>query len=232
MNEPVFLITGASTGIGAATARRALASGYRLVLVARDLARLTELRNSLGESERVMPLACDVQDWNGQAQMVEEALARFGRLDVVFGNAGQFDTGCFLGDGTNQDAWRSMVLTNVFGVAATIRLTLPSLVNSAGHLVLTGSVVGAKATIPAGLYPATKAAVAAIAATVRAELRSTGVRVTVVEPGMVDTPLWPWRPEAPLLDPDDVARAVLWAVQQPATVDVNEILLRPVGQAV
>src|SRR6202011_445705 len=105
MNEPVFLITGASTGIGAATARRALASGYRLVLVARDLARLTELSNSLGESERVMPLACDVQDWNGQAQMVEQALARFGRLDVAFGNAGQqpvsnFDTGCFLGDGT------------------------------------------------------------------------------------------------------------------------------------
>lgn len=178
-----------------------------------------------------MSVVCDVQDWNGQARVVSEALARFGQLDVVFANAGQFDTGCFLGDGTNLDAWSSMVLTNVFGLAATIRLTLPSLVAAAGHLVLTGSVVGAKATIPAGLYPATKA-VAAIGATVRAELRSTGVRVTLVEPGMVDTPLWPWRPEAPMLDPDDVARAVLWAVQQPATVDVNEILLRPVGQAV
>jgi serine 3-dehydrogenase len=232
MNEQVFLITGASTGIGAATARRAFASGYRLVLVARDLARLTELSSSLGEPERVMPLACDVRDWDGQGQMLDQALARFGRLDVVFANAGQFDTGCFLGDGTNQDAWHSMVLTNVFGLAATIRLTLPSLVDTAGHLVLTGSVVGAKATIPAGLYPATKAAVAAIGATVRAELRSTGVRVTMVEPGMVDTPLWPRRPEAPLLDPDDVARAVLWAVQQPAHVDVNEILLRPIGQAI
>lgn len=139
--------------------------------------------------------------------------------------------GTFRGKATGPNGWREMVLTNVFGVVATSRLTLEALASSRGHLVLTGSVVG-RVTVPAGLYPATKAAVASMAATIRAEALGTGVRVTLVEPGMVNTPLWARRPEAPLLEADDIARAVLYAVQQPAHVDVNEIVVRPVGQLV
>jgi NADP-dependent 3-hydroxy acid dehydrogenase YdfG len=227
MPEGVFLITGASSGIGAATARRAAEAGYRLVIAARSRDRLVQLAEELGGEERALPIECDVTEWGQQQSMVERALDRFGRLDVAFANAGFGATRSFLA--SDPDHWRSMVLTNVYGAALTIRATLPALKESRGHLLLTGSVAGRRA-LPGSLYSATKWAVTGMAESARQELNDTGVRVTLVEPGIVDTPFFSERPTT-ALEPDDVARAVMFVVSQPPHVDVNEILVRSTAQS-
>ena len=226
MSDPVFLITGASSGIGAATARQAAAAGYRLVLAARSTDRLTDLAGELGGDERAIAVTCDVTEWDQQEALVQRALDSFGRLDVAFANAGFGAARGFLKESPEQ--WRSMVLTNVYGAALTIRATLPALKESRGHLLLTGSVAGRRA-LPGSLYSATKWAVTAMGESARQELNGTGVRVTLVEPGMVDTPFFD-NPVSNALTPDDIARAVMFAVSQPAHVDVNEILVRPTAQ--
>ncbi|ONI91098.1 short-chain dehydrogenase [Saccharothrix sp. ALI-22-I] len=231
MSDPVFLITGASRGIGAATARLAAESGYRLVLVARDQRRLADLATRLGAPDRTLPISCDVTDWEQLGGLVTRVQDTWGRLDVVFANAGASVVTSFLGNhGAPPDQWRDMVLANVYGPALTARAALPALVASGGHLVLTGSAAG-RGVRPGSLYSATKWAVTGLAQSIRAECVGTGVRVTLVQPGLVDTGgIPPERSHDPKLDPADIARAVLYAVSQPTTVDVNEILVRPVGQ--
>jgi NADP-dependent 3-hydroxy acid dehydrogenase YdfG len=129
--------------------------------------------------------------------------------------------------------WREMVLTNVLGAAYTIRAALPAIRDTAaqGHILLTSSVAGRR-NLPGSLYSATKHAVTAMAENLRLELRAAGdrIRVTSVEPGMTDTPFFDNRPQD-ALEADDIARAVLYAVQEPTRVDVNEILIRPTSQA-
>jgi NADP-dependent 3-hydroxy acid dehydrogenase YdfG len=225
--DRVFLITGASSGIGAATARLAAEAGYRLVLAARSLAKLEALAEELGGPERAVPVRCDVTEWADQQDAVAAALGTYGRLDVAFANAGFGAGRSFLG--SDPEHWRAMVLTNVYGAALTVRATLPALKESRGHLLLTGSVAGRRA-VAGSLYSCTKWAVTAMGEAVRQELDGTGVRVTLIEPGMVDTPFFDGRvPDA--LEADDVARAVLFAVGQPPRVDVNEILVRPTAQS-
>jgi NADP-dependent 3-hydroxy acid dehydrogenase YdfG len=227
MADPVFLITGASSGIGEATARRAAEAGYRLVLAARRLEKLEALAEELGGAQRALAVRCDVTEWPEQEAMVETALDRLGRLDVAFANAGFGAGRSFLA--STPEHWREMVLTNVYGAALTIRATIPALKESKGHLLLTGSVAGRRA-LPGSLYSCTKWAVTAMGEAARLELDGTGVRVTLIEPGMVDTPFFD-NPVTDALEPDDVARAVLYAVSQPPHVDVNEILIRPTAQS-
>jgi NADP-dependent 3-hydroxy acid dehydrogenase YdfG len=220
-----MLITGASSGIGAATARAAAGAGWRVVLAARSLDRLESIASDLGDA--ALPLRCDVTEWEQQEAMVAAALERFGRIDCAFANAGFGAARGFLEE--SPEHWRSMVLTNVYGAALTIRATLPSLKESRGHLVLTGSVAGRRA-LPGSLYSATKWAVTAMGESARQELNDTGVRVTVVEPGMVDTPFFSRGAGEGALKAEDVARAVMYALEQPPHVDVNEILIRPTAQ--
>lgn len=156
--------------------------------------------------------------------MVEQALERFGRLDAVFANAGRGGSpGGF--SGADHEAWREMILTNVYGVGLTLQATLPALRRSRGQVLLTGSAAG-RATIPGSMYSATKWAVTGIGYNLREELRGSGIRVTLLEPGMVDTPFFDEPPEYALED-RDIANAVIYALGQPAHVDVNEILIRP-----
>jgi NADP-dependent 3-hydroxy acid dehydrogenase YdfG len=227
MSDRVFLITGASSGIGAATAREAAAAGYRLVLAARSAEKLGRLAAELGGPERALAVECDVCEWEQQEAMVMAALEAYGQLDVAFANAGFGAKRGFLEDAPEH--WRSMVLTNVYGAALTIRAALPALKQSRGQLLLTGSVAGRRA-LPGSLYSATKWAVTAMGEAARQELNGTGVRVTLIEPGMVDTPFFSTAPRIEALRPEDVARAVMFAVAQPAHVDVNEILVRPTAQ--
>jgi NADP-dependent 3-hydroxy acid dehydrogenase YdfG len=152
---------------------------------------------------------------------------KFGQLDVVFANAG-FGAGRGFLESTIEH-WRAMVLTNVYGVALTIRATLPAVRESGGHVLLTGSVAGRRA-LPGSLYSATKWAVTAMGEALRQEVDGSGVRVTLIEPGMVDTPFFDNRPQGALAA-DDVARAVMFAISQPPHVDVNEILVRPTAQS-
>ena len=225
-DDKVFLITGASTGIGAATARHAAQAGYRLVLAARSLEKLEALADELGGEERALAVRCDVTEWDDQEALVATTLERFGRLDVVFANAGFGATRGFLGD--TPEHWRAMVLTNVLGAAYTVRATLPALKETKGHILLTGSVAGRRA-ISGSLYSSTKWAISGMGESLRQDVNGTGIRVTLVEPGQVNTPFFD-NPSEGRLEPDDIARAVMFAVAQPPHVDVNEILIRPTAQ--
>jgi NADP-dependent 3-hydroxy acid dehydrogenase YdfG len=225
--DPVFLITGASSGIGEATARHAAEAGYRLVLASRSEEKLGTLAGELGGPERAIAIRCDVTEWTDQEALAAAALDDFGQIDVVFANAGFGAPRGFLE--STVEHWREMVLTNVYGAALTIRATLNALKESRGHLLLTGSVAGRRA-LPGSLYSCTKWAVTAMGESARLELDGTGVRVSLIEPGMTDTPFFDNRPSA-ALEPDDIARAVMFAVSQPPHVDVNEILVRPTAQS-
>ena len=228
MPDPVFLITGASSGIGAATARRATQAGYRVVLAARSPDKLEALAAELGGPERALAVACDVTEWDQQQAMVRAALDAFGRLDVVFANAGFGARRGFLEE--SPEFWKSMVLTNVYGAALTIRASIEQLRAARGHLLLTGSVAG-RVALPGSLYSCTKWAVTAMAQAARQELDdSSGVRVTLIEPGMVATPFFENDVSAWALPADAVADAVMYAVSRPNTVDVSDIMVRPILQ--
>jgi NADP-dependent 3-hydroxy acid dehydrogenase YdfG len=224
--DRVFLITGASSGIGAATARQAALAGWRLVLAARSQEKLDALADELGGGERALAVRCDVTDWDAQQRLAALALETYGQIDAVFANAGFGGARGFLAD--TPENWREMVLTNVYGAALTLRATIPALKRSRGHLLLTSSVAGRRA-LPGSFYSCTKHAVTAMGEAARQDLNGTGVRVTLIEPGVVDTPFFERRPSAALLD-DDIARAVMYALAQPPHVDVNEILIRPTAQ--
>jgi NADP-dependent 3-hydroxy acid dehydrogenase YdfG len=225
-SSKVMLITGASTGIGAATARLLAEHGWRLALAARSIDRLDALAAELGGPARALAVACDVGEWSQQEAMVAATLDHFGQLDAVMANAGFGAKRGFLEE--TPELWREMVLTNVLGAAYTIRASIPALSASRGHLVLTSSVAGRRA-LKGSLYSATKFAVTAMGEAARQDLHGTGVRVTVIEPGMTDTPFFDDRP-ADALESADIARAVDYAVSQPPHVDVNEILIRPTAQ--
>jgi NADP-dependent 3-hydroxy acid dehydrogenase YdfG len=197
----VFLITGASSGIGETTARHAAAAGYRVVLAARSTEKLEALASELDG----LAVTCDVTEWADQEALVERTLAEYGRIDVAFANAGFGGKRGFKAD--TPEFWRAMVLTNVYGAALTIRACMDALVETKGHLILTSSLAGRR-SLPGSLYSATKFAVTSMGESARLELNGTGVRVTLIEPGMVDTPFF----------------------SQPPHVDVNEILVRPTNQ--
>lgn len=231
--DPVLLITGASSGIGAATARAA-AGRYRLVLAARRQEELERLVEELGGAERAVAVRCDVTEWDQVEAMAAAALDAFGRIDAVFANAGFGATRGFLEE--SPEHWRSMVLTNVYGVALTIRATLPHLLERGdGHFLITSSVAGRRA-LPGSLYSATKWAATAIGEALRAELRQMHdnhkIRVTLIEPGMTDTPFFDNRPGEWALRDEDIANAVIYALEQREGVDVNEILIRPTSQPI
>ena len=225
-SDRVFLITGASSGIGAATARHAVAEGWRVVLAARSQEPLQALAQELGGPEHALAVSCDVSDWEAQRRLVERAISEFGQIDAVFANAGFGGPRGFLED--TPEHWREMVLTNVYGAALTLRATIPALTKSRGHLLLTSSVAGRRA-LPGSMYSCTKHAVTAMGEAARKDLHGSGIRVTLIEPGMVDTPFFD-QPQEDALEGDDIARAVMFAVSQPAHVNVNEILVRPTAQ--
>jgi NADP-dependent 3-hydroxy acid dehydrogenase YdfG len=231
-DDPVLLVTGASSGIGAASARAAANAGYRVVLGARSEDKLAALAQELGGDERALAVRCDVTEWADNEALASATIEAFGGFDAVFANAGFGATRGFLEESPEQ--WRSMVLTNVLGAAYTIRATLPHLLErDRGHYLITSSVAGRR-TLPGSLYSATKHAATAIGESLRAELRTMhdnhSIKVTLVEPGMVDTPFFDDRPQNALHD-EDIARLVVFALSQPDHVDLNEILVRPTTQA-
>jgi NADP-dependent 3-hydroxy acid dehydrogenase YdfG len=227
-DEPVLVITGASTGIGAATARRAAEFDYRVVLAARSRDRLEVLRDELGGDERALALRCDVTSWDDQQELVRTTLDRFGRLDAFFANAGFGAQRGFLEESVEH--WKSMINTNILGAALSIRASLGHFKRQGrGHLILTSSIAGRRA-LPGSLYSATKFAVTAMGEALRQEIADTDIKMTLIEPGMVDTPFFENRPSG-ALEADDIARAVMFALTQPPHVDVNEILVRPIHQA-
>jgi NADP-dependent 3-hydroxy acid dehydrogenase YdfG len=232
-SAPVLVITGASSGIGEATARAAAGAGWRLVLAARRRDRLQALIDELGGPAVAIAARCDVTDWAEVERLPGLTLDSFGRLDAVFANAGVTAKRGFLEGSVEQ--WRSMVLTNVLGVAHTVRATLPHLLRrGVGHFVLNASAAGRR-TVPGSLYGATKAAVVAMGEALRAELhqlhKNRAIRVTLLEPGATRTEMvageqLPFR----AMEAEDIAAAVLFALSRPDHVDVNELLVRATEQ--
>ncbi|MFJ3189694.1 SDR family oxidoreductase [Streptomyces halstedii] len=233
MNEPsTTLITGGGSGIGAATARRLLDRDERVAVTGRGADRLRAFAEELGNPEALLTLTGDASDPATVQAAVDATVKRFGRLDAVVANAGTatHDT---LAEG-DPEGWREMVLTNVLGPALLIRAALPALKATRGRIVLVGSVAGFVHT-PGNLYGATKWAVTGLAENTRRMVTGDGVGVTLIAPGRVETPFWDGLgalPDGLLLTADQVADSLVWALGQPEGVDVNNVIIRPVGQPV
>lgn len=222
----ILLITGASTGIGAATARQAVADGWKVSLAARSLDKLEALVAELGEAE-AFAFQADVTEFDQVEALVAATVEHFGKIDAVFANAGFGASRGFTNE--TPEHWRDMVLTNVLGPALTIRATMPQILENKGHFVLTGSIAGTRA-LPGSLYSSTKFAVHGMAESLRQELNGSGARTTLIAPGMVDTPFFDNGAGPDALVADDIARSVIFALSQPANVDVNFMLVRPTAQ--
>lgn len=233
MNDsPVTLITGGSSGIGAAAARQLWDLGHRVAVTGRDRDRLDRFAKDLGRPADLLTLAGDAADYDAVRSAVEATVTTFGRLDAVVANAG-FATHDGLADG-DPAGWREMVLTNVLGPALLIRAALPALKGSRGRIVLVGSIAGLMHT-PGNLYGATKWAVTGLAENTRLLVTGDGIGVTLISPGAVETnffdPIGGPPDDRPggYLTADQLAASIVWAISQPPGVDVNTVTVRPVG---
>jgi NADP-dependent 3-hydroxy acid dehydrogenase YdfG len=225
----VALVTGASSGIGAAIAEAFVGAGMRVVLGARRLDRLEALAAKLGGDDVARAVQLDVTDWASCQHAVSVATDAFGRLDTLVANAGFGAPRGWLE--SDPDHWRDMILTNVYGAAITIRAALPALQESKGDVLVMSSVAGRR-VLPGSLYSVTKHAATAMAEAVRLEVADQGVRVTSIEPGMVDTPFFDdGVPEWSLRD-EDIADAALFAVSRNPRVTLTTVTVRPSAQVV
>lgn len=217
-----LFITGASSGIGAATARAAVSAGWTVALLARSADKLTDLAAELGDAALVTP--GDATDIDALSAAVSAAEDRFGGIDAAFANAGRGldKPGTVEGD---LDDIRGMIDLNIMGVVLTARAVLPALRKRKGTLVLTGSAAGRR-HIPGSIYGATKWFVHGYAGNMAEEMRAWGGRCGVVAPGMVDTAFFD--DGAPgKLQAQDVAGAVMQIIDAPPRAAIREIYLMP-----
>ncbi|RPE38732.1 NADP-dependent 3-hydroxy acid dehydrogenase YdfG [Streptomyces sp. Ag109_O5-1] len=229
-DSPVALITGGGSGIGAAVARQLLDAGHRVAVTGRGAARLRAFAEELGEPDNLLTIVGDAAEYEDVRSAVDSTLKAYGRLDTVVANAG-FATHDTVAEG-DPTGWAEMVLTNVLGPALLIRASADALKESRGRIVLVGSVAGFVNT-PGNLYGATKWAVTGLAENTRRQVTEFGIGVTLVAPGRVETPFWDGNGSLPpgrLLTADQIADSVVWAIRQPAGVDVNTVVVRPLGQ--
>jgi NADP-dependent 3-hydroxy acid dehydrogenase YdfG len=230
-NSPVTLITGGSSGVGAAAARQLLDQGHRVTITGRNPDRLDAFAKELDLPDRLLTHAGDAADLDAVRAAVGATVERFGRLDNVVANAG-YATHDELSS-EHPEGWREMVLTNVLGPALLINVALPALRETRGRIVLVGSVVGFINT-PGNIYGATKWAVTGLAENTRLMVTADGIGVTLVAPGRTDSAFWDGvggPPDGSLLTPGQVAESIVWAIGQPSGVDVNTLVVRPVGMA-
>ncbi|GAB3144461.1 SDR family oxidoreductase [Micromonospora sonneratiae] len=204
--------------------------GHRVAVTGRDRARLRRFAESLAEPAGLLTLPGDAADYAAVESAVESTVKEFGRLDNVVANAG-FATRDDLATG-DPAQWREMVLTNVLGPALLIRAALPALKETRGRIILVGSVAGFISS-PGNVYGATKWAVTGLAENTRRMVTGDGVGVTLIAPGRVETPFWDdlgGLPDCQLLTADHLADSITWAINQPSGVDVNTVIVRPIGQ--
>ena len=232
------VVTGASSGIGEATARQLADSGCNIVLAARREDRLERLAVELGE--KVLPVSTDIADPADCAALVARTIERFGGLDILVNNAGLGFYGS-IAEGDPED-WRTMFDVNVLGVLYVTRAAVRHMLeNESGSVVFVSSIAGRRIPTPeATVYAATKHAVNAIAEGLRMDLTDKGIRSITVEPGLVRTE-FPEGPDSSAeefyaskgytpLEAEDIANAVLYALEQPDRVSINEVLVRSTEQ--
>lgn len=232
-DSPVTLITGGGSGIGAAAARQLLARGGRVAVTGRRADRLRRFAEDAGDPAELLTLPGDASDHEAVDDAVQATLTAFGRLDAVVANAG-FATHDDLGSG-DPAGWRDMVLTNVLGPALLIRSSLAALRETRGRIVIVGSVAGFIYG-PGNIYGITKWAMTGLAENTRRMVTGDGIGVTLVAPGRTDSAFWDGRGGAPegmeMMTSDQVAESIVWALNQPEGVDVNTVVMRPIGQPV
>jgi NADP-dependent 3-hydroxy acid dehydrogenase YdfG len=240
----VAAVTGASSGIGEATALALARAGAVVAIGARRtdrLAALAEQIEAAGGGALVLPV--DVADEESANSFVTEAHSNLGGLDILVNNAGVMLLGPV--EGAPTDQWRTMVNVNLLGLLYCTHAALPLMREAgSGHIVNISSVAGRSANAGSAVYNLTKFGVGAFSEALRQEVSGAGIRTTVIEPGFVDTELQghnehpavregieQMRQSLPeVLQADDIAAAILYAVSQPQRVDVNEVLIRPTGQ--
>lgn len=221
--EKIVLITGASSGIGEATAKTLVNNGHKVILTARREDKLTELVKSLG-SNNALGVAADATDFTALENVVTKGIEKFGRLDVAFANAGMgvSTAGTEKGD---PDEWSTMIDINIKALLWTAKLTLPHLRQNKGHFILTSSAAGRK-PICGSIYGATKWFAYGFGQNLAEEMSDWNGRCTTIAPGMVNTPFFDdAKPDK--LDPQDVADAVLFAIEANQRNSVREIYLMP-----
>jgi NADP-dependent 3-hydroxy acid dehydrogenase YdfG len=235
---PVGIITGAAGGIGAATACEFAALGARLVLGSLPDDDLDSVARSVRDAGgEAVPVAVDVREEEQVGELPRVALERFGRIDFLVANAGVADQSSTVGGEPHR--WRRVIETNLLGAAFCVRAVLPAMIaQGSGDVVLTASVSGRESYVGEPIYIASKWGLVGFGHALRKEVAPLGVRVTILEPGLVDTPLTRLNPTvAPLLAAGeplqavDVARAVVFACTQPEHVVVSEITIRPQRQS-
>ncbi|MEB6043976.1 oxidoreductase [Staphylococcus xylosus] len=231
LKDKVAIVTGASSGIGASIAEILSQHGVKVVLTGRNEARLSDVAKQLQENSQseIDTHIVDVTQKDEVAKLVKETENKFGHVDILVNSAGLMLSSAIT-DG-DVEAWENMIDVNVKGTLYGINAVLPMFLNqSTGHIINIASISGFEVTKQSTLYSASKAAVHTITQGLEKELAKTGVRVTSISPGMVDTPLssntdWGSRKK---LDPQDIAEAVIYALQQPSHVNINEVTVRPV----
>lgn len=221
-----LLITGASSGIGRAVAERAASAGWNLALVARSEDKLAEVASALPD-DQVLCRSADVTDLDALKRVVAATVERFGALDAVFANAGVGGApGGF--SAADHRSWERLLMTNVYGLALTLQATAEAVKASRGHVLITSSMAGRR-SLPGSMYSASKWAATGIGHGFRKEIGKHGVRVTLIEPGMVNTPFFD-EPKPDMLQADDVARCVMFALEQPPHMEVHELTVLPMAQ--
>ena len=221
------VVTGGGSGIGASITLRLISEGRAVVATGRDESKLRELERRINAPDRLRTIVADSADWDDNQRAIALALETFGSVHAVVANAGFRTSGTFrTGDPTT---WAPMVLTNVLGPIYLARAALTALEATKGHVVIIGSVAGHKNS-PGNIYSATKWAMTGFAENLRMELASSGIGVTLVSPGIVNTPFYSEGPPGTPLSPDVISDAVVWVLNQPPGVDVNTLIIRPTGQ--
>ncbi len=238
----VVVITGASSGLGEAAARLLSASGARLALGARRMERLETLAGDLtAKGGRALAVATDVTDFDQVQSLVDAALDSYGRVDVLINNAGLMPQSPL--DRRKVEDWNRTIDVNIKGVLYGIGAVLPIMQKQrSGHIINVSSVAGHKVRAGGAVYAATKHAVRVISEGLRQEVKPYNIRTTVISPGAVDTELTDSITEADYAEntrkfyaevavpADSFARAVVFAIDQPEDIDINEILYRPTRQ--
>jgi NADP-dependent 3-hydroxy acid dehydrogenase YdfG len=221
-------VTGASSGIGAATARALAEAGACVALASRDRSALDRMAREL--SGRAQPFTCDVRDEVALARVVRDAAAALGGIDLVVAAAGlgRFERA----ERMSVDAWDEVIDTNLRGTFLVFRETLPHVRPARGHLFAIASIAALRPFPESAAYGASKAGVRALAQVVAEEVRREGVRVTTIVPGAVDSPFWDRAggttlDRSRMLRPEDVARAIVHAASVPAGATMDEIVLMP-----
>lgn len=239
----VAIVTGASSGIGEAAAIALAAAGAKVAIAARRADRLDTLAQRIqAAGGEALAIVADVADESQVQTMVQQTQERWGQVDILINNAGVMLLGNI--DGANTEDWRRMININVLGLMYATHAVLPLMkAQGSGHIVNISSVAGRVANAGTGVYNASKWAVNAFSESLRKEVYTNHIRVTIIEPGLVDTEL-PTHVTDPAakertaafygslknLASEDIANAILYAVLQPHHVNVNEILIRPTEQ--